>query len=191
MDRGMLYASLGRKDLALNDYSKYLELAPDAVFMYNMRAYLYAEIGRHDLALKDYTKTIELKPNNQSAYMDRGKYFAKYDKHAQAIKDYSTAIKLKTEFETHVKRGFSYFKLGKFNLAHKDYNTAIAFNYQYPGEVYYNRAMLYVQEKNSEKAIQDLAKAIQTDQYYKREAQKETQFDSLKKHPDFIKLVGP
>ena len=191
MDRGMLYASLGRKELALKDYSKYLELAPDAVFMYNMRAYLYAESGRHDLALKDYTKTIELKPNNQSAYMDRGKYFAKYDNHTQAIKDYTTAIKLKPDFEPYVKRGFSYFKLGKVNLAHKDYNTAIAFNYKYPGEVYYNRAMLYVQEKNSEKAIQDLAKAIQTDQYYKREVQKETQFDPLKKYPDFIKLVGP
>jgi tetratricopeptide (TPR) repeat protein len=189
-DRGTLYAKLGKKDLALKDYSKYLELAPDAVFMYNMRADLYAEIGRHDLALKDYNKTIELKPNSQSAYMDRGEYFAKYDKHAQAIKDYTKAIKLDPGLEPYVKRGWSYFKLGKFNLAHKDYNTAIALNYQYPGTVYYNRAMLYVQENNSAKAIQDLAKAIQTDEYYKRAAQKETQFDYLRKHPDFIKLIG-
>jgi len=191
MYRGMLYAKLGRKDHAIRDYTKHIELAPDAGYMYNMRASLYAETGQHDLALKDYNKTIELDPNRSSAYMDRGNYFAKYDRHAEAIKDYTTAIKLKSEFKSYVKRGFSYFKLGKLNLAHKDYNAAIDFNHQYPGEVYYNRALLYVHERNFEKAIQDLSKAIQSDQYDKREAQKETQFDSLKKNPIFIKLVGP
>jgi tetratricopeptide (TPR) repeat protein len=166
-----------------------LELEPDHIYIYNTRARLYAEIGRHDLALKDYSKTIELKPDRQSSYMDRGKYFAKTGKHDQAVKDFNTAIKIKPGYEPYVERGFSYFKLGKLNLALKDYNTAISFNYKYPERVYYYRAMLYLQEKNSAKAIQDLSKAVRTDPYYKRQVQKDPYFDSLRKNPEFIKLV--
>ncbi len=91
---------------------------------------------------------------------------------------------MKPEFEAYVERGFSHFK-----LALKDYNAAIALNYQYPGQVYYYRAMLYLQEKNSAKAIQDLSKAVRTDPYYKRQAQTDPHFDSLRKNPEFIKMV--
>lgn len=187
--RAEAYTSLHKYDLAIRDYSKMLELDPDGIYIYNIRASLYAEIGRHDLALKDYSKTIELKPQ-QRAYMDRARYFAKYGKHDFAIKDFNRAIQLKPEFESYVERGFSYFKLGRNNLALKDYNKAIVLNYKYPAKVYYNRAMLYVQEKNYTKAIQDLTKAIQIDQYYKNETQKEPQFDFIRNHPDFIKLIG-
>lgn len=190
MSRGMLYADLGRKDLAIQDYSKYIELNPDAAFMYNMRGAMYAETGRHDLAFKDYSTTIAMNPDSASAYTDRGNYFAKYGKHAQAIKDYTTAINKKPEFERYVLRGISYFKLGRFDLAHKDYNTAIALNYEHPGDVYYNRAMLYAAEKNPAKAVQDLAKAIKTSNYYKWAALKEAGFESLKMEPEFIKLMG-
>ena len=187
--RAQVYGALQNYDLAIRDYSKMLELAPDRIFVYNTRASLYAMVGRHDLAVEDYSKTIELKPN-RSAYMDRGKYIAKYDEHTQAIKDFTTVIKMKPDYEALVARGFSHFKLGKDDLALKDYNTAITLNYSSPERVYYNRAVLYARKKDTRKAIQDLAKATK-DPYYKREAQKDQQFDSLRNDPNFIMLVGP
>ena len=189
LPRAQVYEKLHNYDLAIRDYSKMLELAPDRIFVYNTRASLYAMVGRHDLAVEDYSKTIELKPN-RSAYMDRGKYFAKYDEHTQAIKDFTTVIKMKPDYEALVARGFSHFKLGKDDLALKDYNTAITLNYSSPERVYYNRAVLYARKKDTRKAIQDLAKATK-DPYYKREAQKDQQFDSLRNDPNFIMLVGP
>ena len=97
---------------------------------------------------------------------------------------------MKPDYEALVARGFSHFKLGKDDLALKDYNTAITLNYSSPERVYYNRAVLYARKKDTRKAIQDLAKATK-DPYYKREAQKDQQFDSLRNDPNFIMLVGP
>ena len=187
--RADAYVKIGRLDLAIKDWSKSLELGKSRTFVYNIRADLYARMGKHELAVKDYSKTIELKPN-RSAYMDRGKYFARYGKHDQAVKDFTAVIKMKPDFDAYVKRGFSYFKLGKNHLALQDYDNAIALRYEHPAEAYYNRAMLYVQEKNPAKAIQDLTKATQIDQYYRSKAQQEPQFDSLRNDPDFINLMG-
>lgn len=190
LNRAQTYERLGRDDLAIQDYSKIIELYPDHIHTYNTRASLYAKIGRHDLAIKDYNKTIKLKPDRQSAYMDRAKYYAKYGKHELAIKDFDMAIKLNPEFGAYVERGFSYFNLGKDDFAIRDFNMAIALNYEWPAGAYYNRALVYARQRNPLKAIQDLTKAIELDPFYKKEVQKESQFDSLRKRPDFIKLVG-
>ena len=190
LPRAQVYEKLHNYDLAIRDYSKMLELEPDHIYVYNVRASLYAMVGRHDLALQDYSKTIELKPDQPSAYMDRGKYFAKYDKHTQAIKDYNMAVKLKPDYDAYVGRGFSYFKLGDLKLALKDYDKAVALNYRSPERVYYNRAMLYARERNAPKAVQDLRKAIQIWPNLKDHARTESEFDAIREHPDFVKLIG-
>ncbi len=190
MHRAQTYEGLGKIDLAIRDYSSILERFPEHKHFYNVRAGLYAELGRHDLALKDYNKTIQLKPDRLSSYMDRGKYFAKYGKHAQAVKDFTRAIQMKPEFHAYVERGFSWFKMGKDDLALKDFNTAIGLNYKHPGEAYYNRALLYARQKNAAKTLQDVTKVMQLDPYYKRKALGDPQFDFIKNHPEFTKLVG-
>lgn len=190
MHRAQTYERIGKIDLAIRDYSKLLELFPEYNHFYNARGRLYAKLGMHALALKDYTKTIQVKPDSLSAYMDRGKYFAQSGQHEQAIQDFTQAIKMKPEFDGYIERGFSYYKLGRDDLALKDYATALALNYRYPGQAYFNRALVYARQKNAAKTLPDITQAMQIDPYYRRAAQSEPLFDFIRNHPDFVKAAG-
>jgi hypothetical protein len=49
---------------------------------------------------------------------------------------------------------------------------------------------VYALKRNFPLAIADLKKAMQFDPSFKDSARNEAAFDTIRKHPDFIKLVG-
>ena len=62
---------LGRKEEALKDFTKAIEIDPKySTACYN-RNILY-NLGRKEEAIKDYTKAIEIDPKYSTAYHNRG-----------------------------------------------------------------------------------------------------------------------
>lgn len=194
--RGNAWLNLSKPELGVADLSKAIDLEEQsnnesdrlfAIYDRSMRAGIYQELGKYDLAIQDWNILIKREPKNPSNYSSRGRVYDKLGKNDLAIKDFSMAIKLdpKNKF-LYVERGAFFFKLGKDNLAIKDCNAAITLK---STDAYYQRALIYARQKKTSQAIHDLTKAVQSDQFYKKKAQTEPQFDDIRKHPAVIKLL--
>ena len=86
-------AKLEQYSDAVADYSKVIELHPDAD-VYLRRGSGYAILGQYADAITDYSKAIELDPDNASAYYLRGITKATLKQHSGAIIDFDRAIEL-------------------------------------------------------------------------------------------------
>ena len=62
--RGELYQLAGQNDRALTDFDRAVELNPNCLQLYKLRAGILAKSGMCDLAIADYTKAIELNHSN-------------------------------------------------------------------------------------------------------------------------------
>jgi tetratricopeptide (TPR) repeat protein len=195
-DRGASYWHLKKHDLALQDYNTVIRLNPNSAGYYASRGHLLHDLGKPELAVADFSRAIELAPKDSffitNDYMMRAIIYEEMGKFDSAIRDWTTLIGMEPkESSNYGFRASCYYKLGKYDLAIKDYTAAITLNPKTPSYVYYGRATAYAAGKNTGKAIADLKKAIQLDPSYKDKARKEPKFDSLRKHRDFIKLLGP
>jgi len=180
-------------ELAIADFSKAIEIAPSTFDLLH-RAHLYEETGKKDLALKDFSKMIELSPS-EYMYDIRARFYEKEGKLDLAIQDYTSAIKGEPKYRpAYLERAALYTKQGKYDLAIGDCTKVIELSREggeRAAKAYYNRAIAYALKKEAKKAAQDLGEAIQMDADYKTKARNEADFNSLRKRPDFIKLVGP
>jgi len=69
--RGFVYGKSGKRDLAIRDYTKAIELKPDDAGAYYNRGVMNLAKGVCDRAIQDFTKAIELKPGDTRALYNR------------------------------------------------------------------------------------------------------------------------
>jgi tetratricopeptide (TPR) repeat protein len=89
---------LGNCKLAINYYTKAIELTPCLVLAYINRGTLYADLGNYEQAIVDFTKAIKLAPNFASAYRHRGLVYKKLGNGPQAKIDLNKACSLNKEY---------------------------------------------------------------------------------------------
>ena len=70
-NRGIAYRATGRYDLALADFARAIELAPNEAGGYTSLGSVYEETGDYQLALAEYDKVVELLPDNSQGYIGR------------------------------------------------------------------------------------------------------------------------
>ena len=160
-NRGIDYGKKGEPDLAIEDFTKAIELKPDYAFAYNNRGAVYRDKGEYEQAIEDCSKAIQLKPDYAEPYSNRGAAYRNKGNYDRAIKDYDTAIKLKPDFvQAYYNRGLAYHEKREFDRAIKDYNKAIELKPKlfHP---YYNRGNIYLQKGDFDSAIEDYSKAIE------------------------------
>jgi tetratricopeptide (TPR) repeat protein len=68
---------VGQYALAVEDYTRSLELNPSNIKTFNNRGYSYAKSGNYEAAIADYDQAIQLDPSNSHAYHNRGISFDK------------------------------------------------------------------------------------------------------------------
>ncbi len=123
---GYTKSKLGDYAGAISDYSRAIQLQPDAVNAYGNRGAMKALLGQHAAAIADYNIVVRLEPDNIGAYLARG--LAKQDlkQHFAAITDFDTAIRIKPEeASAYLLRGISKSELGQHSAAIADYDMAI------------------------------------------------------------------
>lgn len=84
----------GEYALAVNDYSRAIELNPKEVSVYLNRGLAHYNQKNYDLAAADYDKAIELNPGDSMLYFNRGNSFEKMGNLQKAVGDYRKAFEL-------------------------------------------------------------------------------------------------
>ena len=160
-NRGIDYGEKGEYDLAIEDFTKAIELKRDYAFAYNNRGAVYRSKGEHDLAIEDCNKAIQLKSDYAEPYSNRGSAYRNKGDYDRAIEDYNKAIQLKQDFvQAYYNRGLAYHEKDELDIAIKDYSKAMELNPKlfHP---YYNRGNAYLQKGDFDRAIEDYSKAME------------------------------
>ena len=86
-------------ELAIADYTRSLELAPNDANTYGNRAMAYANTGKNEQAILDYTRSLELEPNNAVTYTGRGLSYVVLEDYATALKDFNRALEINPDIK--------------------------------------------------------------------------------------------
>ncbi|MCZ8224314.1 MAG: tetratricopeptide repeat protein [Microcystis sp. LE19-84.1B] len=166
--QGLLHFEQDKKDLALADYNKAIELNPQNAEVYRNRGklYFYSSPQKKDLALADYKKAIELDPYNTDVYGDRALLYVAEKKVDLAWADYNKAIELNPKnAKAYIDRGTFYTLLQKNDLALIDFSQAIAVDPKNANAYHFRGFVYHLQQKNN-LALGDYNKAIELDPKY-------------------------
>lgn len=168
--RGYAQEQMNRYNLAIQDYTKAIELLPDSVSYYYNRAGAYLVAGDYESAIKDIEKLRTLKPEygNVNEIQAEALYKSAYNKVESS--DFTSAEELLTKaLELNAKvphifyaRGICRENLKKFDEAIEDYGKAIELKPS-EAEYYKSRGFIYYLQKNYRKAISDFDWALEID----------------------------
>lgn len=95
INRGLACSRKGNHGLAINEFTKAIELNPAYITPYVNRGVEYLSQGDYEKAIYDFTKAIDLSPNDARMFYNRG--FANFmnGNNDQTISDMNKALRLK------------------------------------------------------------------------------------------------
>ena len=96
--RCWLYEEQSKRDAALEDCSRAIELKPDYRDVYYSRATIHLNRGDYDQAIADYDRTIAWDQDAVGALTLRGMAYAKKGDYDRAVADFTRALKLRPDF---------------------------------------------------------------------------------------------
>jgi tetratricopeptide (TPR) repeat protein len=163
---GLVYLNQGKKELAIAQYEKGIELevlSPEsAAFCYRNRAEIIKDMGKLEDALNDYSKAIELDPKNPARYTDRGYFYQDYmQEYSKAQNDFSLAIELDRNLtQTWYNRGVFYAEyLKNYQKAIEDFQQVLVIDSSNVDAINYI-GTLYEELNLHDKAIAQYDKGI-------------------------------
>ena len=80
--------------LAIEDFSKALELLPELAEAYDYRGMCHAAMGRYDEALQDYNAALRYKPELVETYYGRAYLYERLERWPEALADYRKFLEL-------------------------------------------------------------------------------------------------
>jgi tetratricopeptide (TPR) repeat protein len=165
-NRGISQKNLGKYDLAVEDYTKAIGLAPTDASIYVNRANAYREMKDYDKAIAEYTRAADVDPKHAQAYIGRGHIYHAFKKDpARALADYNKAIEIDpNESEAYYNRATLSYEAKEFAKAIPDYDKYISLNQASPvgiSDGYLNRGICHAIGGNMDKALADFTKAIE------------------------------
>jgi len=95
LELGEKYMLEGKRQQAIDAFSKAIKSDPDCKKAYVSRAMLYNESNRRDKALADYSKAIDLDPTDNYALAERAKIYERMGRTAEAEADKKRADELR------------------------------------------------------------------------------------------------
>ena len=115
--RGVILASTGNNEEAIQHYTDCIERNPEMASAYNRRADAYCDLGEYDSAISDYQKALMFNVRNADTHHNLGvSYAAKRDYHS-AIRHYDQALQLKHDAYTHYYRFEALLFIGEWEKA--------------------------------------------------------------------------
>jgi tetratricopeptide (TPR) repeat protein len=112
--RGLNYTEKDSLSLAMVDYEKAVELAPDVALYQERIGDTYLKMNEYDKAIEFYNKAIQLDKNKITVYEFRAYAYEKKEDYFSALFDMNEAIKLAPE------EALYYYKRGEYKLKTND-----------------------------------------------------------------------
>jgi tetratricopeptide (TPR) repeat protein len=164
-NRGISRRVTGKYPLAIEDFTKAIELVPNDPALFVNRANVYRDMKNFDRAITEYTKAIGIKSAHSPAYTGRGHVYMLKNDGVNALADFSKAIEINPqESEAYYNRGTLHFGKKDFAKAIPDFDKYISLNLAPPNAIsdgHINRGISYAMTGNLNKALEDFTKAIE------------------------------
>jgi len=169
-NRATIYENQEKVDLALEEYTKAIEIDPQDPLQYSNRARTYQKQQNYELALADYIQGISLDKENPRWYHERANCYIAKEDFTAALKDMDKAIDLAPNDPYYYNNRADFYKDYKteYELAHKDYASALKLSKD-PFEssrALNNRATIYENQEKFDLALEEYTKAIEIDPQY-------------------------
>lgn len=153
----------GRYQMAVQAFSRAIELDPSDGEAYQQRALARSRLGEYAAALKDAQEALRLGADHAPTYLARGAARLGLRQYDEARADLDRVLKdNRDSAEAYFLRGLAWAALGKLRRAMWDFSFSIAIA-PYSAEAHYHRAHVYRQLGDSAKADADLEIALQLD----------------------------
>jgi lipoprotein NlpI len=120
-NRGTAYQRRGDFDLAIQDFTRVIELRPETSKAFYNRGMVYLSQGEFDRAIQDFDEAIRISPEYAVAFSNRGVAHMNKGTYDRAIADFDQAIRLKPDDgHAYRGRGSAYYDKGEFKRASAD-----------------------------------------------------------------------
>jgi len=157
---GITNKQLGKREEAIQAYTKAISLKPDYADAYFNMANALKDLVKLDEAIEAYTKAISLKPDYAEAYNNMGIALKEQGKLEKAIEAYKKALSIKPDYaEAYNNMGGTLKDQGKLEKAIKAYNKALSIKPDY-AEAYNNIGGTFQDQGRLDKAIGAYNKAL-------------------------------
>jgi tetratricopeptide (TPR) repeat protein len=164
--RARCYQEVGQHDLAIDDYSRAIELDQTYPEAYNNCGAVYAEVGDYKTAIDYYDRAIVLDYQYAEPYNNRGVIYADQGDHKTAIANFDQAINLDPRFAVaYSNRGTSYAKQGDYKNAIANFDQAINLDPHF-AIAYSNRGTSYAEQGDYKAALANFDQAINLNPSY-------------------------
>jgi len=161
-DSGNENIKKGKYSEAIQDYTNFIQLRPEFVYVYRERGMAYQYQGKYTFALTDLNKYIELQSSNDPiAYNARAWTKFYVNDNLGALADFNKLIELDpSSAYAYYNRGFVKSKLNDKYGAILDYTKAIELNPIF-SMAYNNRGWARYELKKYSEALKDINKSIE------------------------------
>ena len=148
--------------LSIDDFSRGIEIDPQAPLGYYLRGHSYADLKDYPKAIADSSKAIELDPKYADSYGARGAAYAAQGNYRGAVEDFSKEIELdpKITAYAYLGRGAAHLNLQNYPKAFEDFNKALELDPKI-AEAYLDRGRTYAKQAEYCQALQDYDKALE------------------------------
>ena len=93
-NQGLEYERQAQHDLAMEEFTRAIELDPEYYYAYYNRALVYYRRGDLERSLADYSKAIDLRPDNAYWTSERGFLYLELGDRERAIVDLERSLEL-------------------------------------------------------------------------------------------------
>lgn len=153
--RGAARHSMGKFNLAVQDYSEAIKIEPNYPDAFNNRGTAWFDMGKFLAALADFDKAVELKPDYDLAIFNRARTLLELGFYKKAERDLSILTKLTPDNPlAHYHRGRALISLGRLNKAEQEYTRALELS-QNAAEPALARGVLRLRMGRFKEAIKD------------------------------------
>ena len=158
LNLGLTHVNAREYDLAIEHFTRSIQLNPNLWRAYFHRARIHIHRGELDRAIADNTQAIRLNPNHWPAHHDRGLAHFRRGEYDLAISDFTEAIRLASDARSYTNRGHAHLRRGEYDLAVSDFTAAIllapdARSYTYRGLAHSNMRNFYLAVSDFETAL--------------------------------------
>ncbi len=189
LDEGNVYFNVGQYGLAIERYTRALELDGTLTAGYYNRANARTRAGEYDGALADYNEALELQPDDADALNNRGMLHLYRANYAAALKDFNAALQADPSDTTvMVNRGLAHLHGGDPAAALVDFQEAAAVD-QNDAAAHYGAGQAAAVLGNTDESLRRLRRALQIDPAYAREAAADAKLAILQGNADFMRLL--
>lgn len=189
LDEGNVYFNVGQYSLAIERYTRALELDPALIAAYYNRANARTRSGEFDNALSDYNEALALQPHDADALNNRGMLHLYRSNYAAALRDFDAALAADPSDTTvMVNRGLAHLHGSDPRAALDDFRAAITADAE-DAAAQYGAAQASVALGDRDTALSHVERAIRLDSAYAREAAADPRLMLLQGDDRFMRLL--